>query len=74
MKIVLIEDNPADICLMQEALQDMNVGNQVYVAQDGEQELAFLHRTGPYGEALRPDLVLLDLNLPKKMGVRSWPP
>jgi len=68
MKILLVEDNPADICLMQEALQDMNVRNQVYVAQDGEQALAFLHRTEPYAEAPRPDLILLDLNLPKKDG------
>jgi CheY-like chemotaxis protein len=68
MKILLVDDNPADIRLMQEALHDMQVRNQVYVAQDGEQALAFLHQTGPYAEAPRPDLIVLDVNLPKKDG------
>ncbi len=53
---------------MQEALQDMNVRNQVYVAHDGGQALAFLYRTEPYAETPRPDLILLDLHLPKKDG------
>lgn len=66
--ILLVEDNPGDVRLTLEALRDGRISNQVSVAHDGEEALDFLRRRGPYVDAARPDLVLLDLNLPKKDG------
>ena len=68
VEILLVEDNPGDIRLTMEALKDIKVLNQVSVAKDGVEALAFLRREGKYREAVRPDLILLDLNLPKKDG------
>ena len=68
VEILLVEDNPGDIRLTLEALKDIKVLNQVSVAKDGVEALAFLRREGKYREAVRPDLILLDLNLPKKDG------
>ena len=68
VEILLVEDNPGDIRLTMEALKEFKVLNQVSVAKDGVEALAFLHRQGEYRDALRPDLILLDLNLPKKDG------
>jgi chemotaxis family two-component system response regulator Rcp1 len=67
-EILLIEDNPGDVELIHEALQDGRVLNHISVAPDGEVALAFLRREQGYETAPRPDLVLLDLNLPKKNG------
>ena len=67
-EILLIEDNPGDVELIQEALQAGKVLNNISIASDGEEAMAFLkHGTG-YESAPRPDLILLDLNLPKKNG------
>ena len=68
IEILLVEDNPGDVRLTQEALRDAKVRNRLSVAQDGEDALAFLRRTGPYAHAPRPDVILLDLNLPRKDG------
>lgn len=68
IEILLVEDNPGDIRLTREALKDSRVRNFLHVARDGEEAMAFLRRQGPYSQAVRPDLILLDLNLPKKDG------
>ena len=68
VEILLVEDNVGDIRLTQEALKDARVANNLSVANDGVEALAFLHRKGAYGDAPRPDLILLDLNLPRKSG------
>ncbi len=68
IEILLVEDSPADVDLTREALEDAKVSNNLHVVADGVEALAFLRREGPYAEAPRPDLILLDLNLPKKDG------
>ncbi len=68
IEILLVEDNPGDVRLTQEALKLGKVSNHLSVAEDGEQALAFLRREVPYAQAPTPDLILLDLNLPKKNG------
>lgn len=66
--ILLVEDNPADVDLTLEALEEAKVRNRVTVMEDGELALRYLRREGEFADAVRPDLVLLDLNLPKKDG------
>jgi chemotaxis family two-component system response regulator Rcp1 len=66
--ILLVEDEPADVRLTQIALQQAKLVNELHVVTDGEQALDFLHRRGQYAAAPRPDLVLLDLNLPRVSG------
>jgi CheY-like chemotaxis protein len=68
IEILLVEDNPGDADLAREALQTGKVRNILHVVGDGEAAMAFLRRQGKYAAAPRPDLVLLDLNLPKKDG------
>lgn len=68
VEILLVEDNPGDVRLTQEALRESKVRNHLHVAVDGVEALAYLRREGAYAEAVRPDLVLLDLNLPRKDG------
>jgi CheY-like chemotaxis protein len=68
VKILLVEDNPGDVRLTQEAFKENKVRNSLSVVEDGLEAMAFLHRAGKYTEAPRPDLILLDLNLPKKNG------
>jgi chemotaxis family two-component system response regulator Rcp1 len=68
IEILIVEDNPGDVRLTQEALRDAKVRNHLSVAKDGVEALAYLHREGKYGSAPRPDLILLDLNLPRKDG------
>jgi CheY-like chemotaxis protein len=68
VEILLVEDNPGDVRLTQEALNDGKVRNNMHVAEDGVEAVAFLRREGKYADAPRPDLILLDLNLPKKDG------
>jgi two-component system, chemotaxis family, response regulator Rcp1 len=67
--ILLVEDNPGDVRLTQEALKEGKVRNAMQVVNDGVEALAFLRREGPYAGAAHPDLILLDLNLPKKSGL-----
>lgn len=67
-EILLVEDNPADVRLTQEALRDAKVTNRLHVVGDGELAMAFLRRQPPYQDAPRPDIMLLDLNLPKMDG------
>ena len=64
----MIEDNPGDVELIHEAFQAGGLANHVSVARDGEEATAFLNRQGSYHSAPRPDLIVLDLNLPKKDG------
>lgn len=66
--ILMVEDNPHDVRLTVEAFKDAKVSNNLNVASDGEEALKFLRREGEYASAPRPDLILLDLNLPKKSG------
>ncbi len=68
IEILLVEDNPADIRLAQEAFKDAKVRNILHTVGDGVEAMAFLRRQGKYADAARPDLILLDLNLPKKDG------
>jgi chemotaxis family two-component system response regulator Rcp1 len=68
IEILLVEDNPGDVRLIQEALRDGKVWNNPHVVTDGEAALDFVFRRGSYADSPRPDLVLLDLNLPKKDG------
>ncbi len=68
IEILLVEDNPGDVRLTKESLRESKIHNNLSVAEDGEQALAFLRREGAYRDAPRPDIILLDLNLPKKDG------
>ncbi|MGI8579960.1 MAG: response regulator [Solirubrobacteraceae bacterium] len=66
--ILLVEDSLADIRLTEEALRDSPIVDTLHVARDGEEAMDFLHGRGAHSDAPRPDLVLLDLNLPRKDG------
>lgn len=68
IQILLVEDSPSDVAMTIEALREGRIINQMHVAEDGEIAMAFLHREGQYAKAPRPDLIILDLNLPKKDG------
>ena len=68
IEILLVEDSPGDIRLTQEAFRDANVHINLHVALDGTQAMAFLKQEGEHANVPRPDLILLDLNLPKKDG------
>ena len=68
IEILLVEDNPGDIRLTQEAFKDGKLLNKLHVVEDGMEALAFLNREGKYTDAPRPELILLDLNLPRKDG------
>lgn len=68
IEILMVEDNPGDVRLTREALKHHKVSNELHVVEDGVAALDFLHRRPPYEQAPRPDLVLLDLNLPRKDG------
>ena len=68
VEILLVEDNPGDVRLTVEALKDGKLRNNLSVVMDGVEALALLRREGKYADAARPDLILLDLNLPKKNG------
>lgn len=66
--ILLVEDNPGDVRLTQEALKEAKVRNRLHVVEDGVAAMGFLHQEGEYQGMPKPDLILLDLNLPKKDG------
>lgn len=68
VKILLVEDNPGDADLVREALRDNKVCNELHVVEDGVEAMAFLRRQDRYAYAPRPDLIFLDLNLPRKDG------
>jgi chemotaxis family two-component system response regulator Rcp1 len=68
IRVLLVEDSPGDIRLTQEALKDAKMHIRLDIARDGQEAMAFLLREGEYANAPRPDLILLDLNLPKKDG------
>jgi CheY-like chemotaxis protein len=68
VEILLVEDNPGDVRLTQEVFKEGRVRNNLSVAWNGEEALAFLRREGRFANAPRPDIILLDLNLPRKDG------
>jgi len=68
VEILLVEDSPDDADLMVEALDEGDLHVHVTVVDDGEEAVQYLHRRGPYADAVRPHLILLDLHLPRKSG------
>lgn len=66
--ILLVEDNPGDIRLTREALRDSKIRNNLAVVEDGVEAMAYLRREGQYADSVRPDIILLDLNLPRMDG------
>lgn len=68
IEILMVEDNPGDVRLTREALKDHKIWNELHVVEDGAAALDFLHHRPPYEKVPRPDLMLLDLNLPRKDG------
>ena len=67
-QVLVVEDNPGDARLMHEAMSEDGIRNQMNVVEDGEEAMMYLQRRGKYSEAPRPDLIFLDLNLPRKDG------
>jgi two-component system, chemotaxis family, response regulator Rcp1 len=68
INILLVEDNPGDVRLAQEALKDSKLLNKLYIVNDGVDAMDFLYKKGKFTNAQHPDLIILDLNLPKKDG------
>ena len=68
IQILLVEDNPGDVRLTEEALTAIDLANELHVVRDGVEAIDYLHGDGRYAGATRPDLILLDLNLPRKNG------
>src|SRR5688500_14665552 len=68
IQVLLVEDNPGDVRLTKEALKEGKLLNQLTVVGDGVEALSFLRKEGKYADAIQPELILLDLNLPKKDG------
>jgi two-component system, chemotaxis family, response regulator Rcp1 len=66
--ILLVEDNPGDVRLTQEAFREGKLLNNLWVVNDGEEAMSYLHHEGVFADAVRPDIILLDLNMPKKDG------
>ena len=69
IEILLVEDDPGDVLMAREALEEGKVANRLAVVNDGEEAIAYLRAEGANAERVRPDLVLLDLNLPRKGGL-----
>ncbi|MGZ7117069.1 MAG: response regulator [Methanobacterium sp.] len=68
VNILLVEDNPADARLIEEVFKDTNVGNRIFVVKDGVEAMDFLNHQNKFSDAPRPEIILLDLNLPRKDG------
>src|SRR5919108_2711866 len=68
VEVLLVEDSPTDVLMTQEAFAQARLLINLHVVEDGVEAMAFLRKAGPYGNAPRPDLILLDWNLPKKNG------
>jgi two-component system, chemotaxis family, response regulator Rcp1 len=68
IEVLLVEDNPVDVIVTNEALKEAKIWNRLHVVGDGVEALDFLYKRGQYASAPKPDLILLDLNLPKKDG------
>src|SRR5581483_7391155 len=68
LELLLAEDNPGDVRLTRDALRESRIRINLNVVTDGEEAMAYLRRLGPYTRAVRPDLILLDLNMPRKDG------
>ncbi|MCX4530732.1 response regulator [Streptomyces sp. NBC_00841] len=68
IEVLLVEDDPGDELMTREAFEDNKISNTLHVARDGQEALDFLYRRGDHGDAPRPDLILLDLNLPRYDG------
>ncbi len=69
ISVLLVDDDPGDVLLIREAFEDHKVGNLLSVVGDGVEALQYVRREGDYSQVERPDLVLLDLNLPRKSGI-----
>lgn len=69
IEILLVEDNPGDVILTKGAFSSAKLANNIYVAEDGEEAINFLNKLGDFKDAVTPDIILLDLNLPKKDGI-----
>jgi CheY-like chemotaxis protein len=67
--VLLVEDDEGDVLMTREAFEHYKIRNRLHVVTDGEQALQFLHHTGPYADAPRPGLILLDVNLPRRSGL-----
>jgi CheY-like chemotaxis protein len=72
IEILLVDDNPGDVRLVQEAIKGFKVSNVLRVARDGTDALEYLRGEGEYGERILPQLILLDLDMPKKQDTRYW--
>jgi CheY-like chemotaxis protein len=68
IEVLLVEDDPGDVLMTQEAFEEHKVRNRLAVVSDGAEALSYLRREGAYVDAVRPDLILLDLNLPRRDG------
>jgi CheY-like chemotaxis protein len=68
IEVLLVEDDPGDVLMTREAFEEHKIGNRLHVVPDGVEALAYLRREEPYPDAVRPDLILLDLNLPRRDG------
>jgi CheY-like chemotaxis protein len=69
ISVLLVEDDPGDVLLIREAFEDHKVGNMLSVVSDGVEAMRYVRGEGEHADAVRPDLILLDLNLPRKSGI-----